>query len=70
MKAKPISANMKKEDIYEIRKLFQKIAHDYTNDVGKQADGSAICRATLIEDSIERGVEICNNSINKMEPLK
>lgn len=60
---------MKKIEIYEIRALFQKINHDYTNDIGKQDGGSAICRATLIQDSINKGIEICNNCINKMEPL-
>lgn len=61
---------MKKEDIYEIRMLFAKILNDYQNDTGKNPDGSPICRATRIGNSVEKGIEICNNYINKMQPLK
>jgi len=61
---------MKKVDIYEIRSLFGRILSDYRNDVGKNSDGSPICRATKINNSVKRGLEICNNYIDKMEPLK
>lgn len=54
---------MKKEEIYELRDLFHQILNDYKNDVSTE------CRAMKIYDSVEKGVEICNRSINKMKPL-
>ena len=59
---------MKKSDIFKIRTLFQNILNDYRNDVGKNEDGSPICRATRIENSVDKGVEICNSYINKTKP--
>jgi hypothetical protein len=61
---------MKKIDIYKIRTLFEKILNDYTNDVAKYSDGSPHCRATKIHESVQKGIEICESYINKMEPLK
>lgn len=60
---------MKKIDIYEIRTLFAAILSDYRNDVGKHPDGSPICRATKIQNSVQKGLKICNKYINKMKPL-
>jgi len=60
---------MKKIDIYKIRELFAKINSDYKDDVGFLKGGSLVCRASKIEDSIKKGIIICNEYINKMEPL-
>lgn len=61
---------MRKEQIYELRALFEKIFSDYKNDVGVNPDGSPICRFTKIEKSVKKGVEICNNDIMKKAPLE
>ena len=60
---------MKKNDIYELRTLFWKIDSDFKNDVGMHEDGSVICRATLIQDSVKKGLKICNDYIEKMKPI-
>jgi hypothetical protein len=53
---------MKKEDVYKLRSLFEKIEGDFAND---RSDD----RATKIFDSVKKGVELCNTYINKMKPL-
>jgi len=55
---------MKKEQVYELRSLFNEIFTDYKNDVGQ------LCRFTKIEKSVKRGIEICNDDLMKKEPLK
>lgn len=60
---------MRKKEIYELRTLFERILSDYRNDVGKHPDGSPICRATGIQESVKKGIEICNNDIMKKQPL-
>ena len=54
--------HMKKEDVYKLRSLFEKIEGDFAND---RSDD----RATKIFDSVKKGVELCNTYINKMKPL-
>jgi hypothetical protein len=61
---------MTKLEIYELRTILETIWADYHNDVGKYSDGSPICRATRIDSSIKKGINICNKSINSMQPLK
>jgi len=63
---------MRKEQVYELRTLFQRILSDYRDDVGgflKEGNKHS-CRATKIQNSVKRGVEICNSDIMKKEPLK
>ena len=51
-----------------IRQLFEKILSDFRNDTGKCKDGSPICRATRIQESVQKGIDICNKYLDKMQP--
>lgn len=59
---------MKKADMAIIRQLFEKILSDFRNDTGKCKDGSPICRATRIQESVQKGIDICNKYLDKMQP--
>lgn len=54
---------MKKKDIIEIRHLFQEILTDFKSDTGN----SVYNRAERINNSVEKGIVICNKYINKVK---
>jgi len=45
--------DMKKNDVYKVRTLFEKILNIYLNDVGKTKDGQPISRAELIRSAVK-----------------
>lgn len=60
---------MKKRDMYKVKHLFNKILTDFRNDGHWARNEEAPCRAILIRDSVEKGIEICDKYVMKLEPL-
>lgn len=57
---------MTKIEIYKIRELTNNILYLFHLDVGTGVQS----RASNIQNNVNEILDICNKSINKMEPLK